>query len=239
MGMATVSQLSESGRACGSNRPIVRRENHGARRGTRKVARAATVSGRPRGGTRKRASGRNRGRSVAARRPGRAGRRAWTNSSNTISSTERRISKYAVEPWRRKGLNVRGEQWKRFDKRYSVSNLGRVKDGNRISKQWIDRSELWAVTIHGQPRRTAMLVGAVWLELKPGERVFYRRGIDPRASNLIVAKPRGARHWNARLNATNRAFPIKPDCPSRQVLRVAYLHPSGAGGRYVGMGDED
>jgi len=96
------------------------------------------------------------------------------------------------------------EWFRRYDARYSVSNLGRVKDhkSKRIAKQWIDRDELWAVTIHGRPRRTAMLVAAVWLGLKPGERAFYRQGIDPRASNLIVAKPRGARRWNARLTAT-------------------------------------
>ena len=94
------------------------------------------------------------------------------------------------------------EKWKRFDERYTVSNRGRVKDGNKISKQWTDRDDLWTVTIHGRPRRTAMIVAAVWLGLKPGEHVYYRRGIDPRASNLIVAKPRGRRRWNAQLDAT-------------------------------------
>ena len=93
------------------------------------------------------------------------------------------------------------ERWRAYDDRYSVSNLGRVKDGDRISKQWVDRDELWSVTIHGRPRRTAMIVGKVWLGLQPGEHIYYKRGIDPRVNNLIGAKPRGRRRWNARLTA--------------------------------------
>jgi hypothetical protein len=96
------------------------------------------------------------------------------------------------------------ERWRRYDDRYSVSTMGQVKDHkrNKICKQWIDRDELWAVTIHGRPRRTAMIVAAVWLGRKPGEHVYYRKGIDCNVKNLTVAKPRGRRRWNARLTAT-------------------------------------
>lgn len=96
------------------------------------------------------------------------------------------------------------EQWRDYDDRYSVSDRGRIRDNktNRIAKQWTDRADLWTVTIHGRPRRTAMIVAEVWLGRKTGEHVYYRRGIDPRASNLIVAKPRGRRRWNAKLTAT-------------------------------------
>jgi hypothetical protein len=95
------------------------------------------------------------------------------------------------------------EWFKRYDDRYAISNLGRVRDHKtkRTAKQWLDRSGLWTVTINGRPRRTAMLVGAVWLQMKPGERVYYRQGIDPRASNIVVDRPRGRRRWNAKLTA--------------------------------------
>lgn len=100
------------------------------------------------------------------------------------------------------------DKWRQYDERYSVSILGRVKDHktHKISKQWTDRADLWTVTIHGRPRRTAMLVAAVWLGLKPGQHVFYRRGIDASVSNLIVAKPRGRRRWNCKLTATKARY---------------------------------
>jgi len=115
------------------------------------------------------------------------------------------------------------EQWRRYDHRYSVSNLGRVKDHktNRIAKQWTDRRELWAVTIHGKPRRTAMLVAAVWLGLKAGEQVYYKRDINPRASNLIVAKPRGRRRWNAKLTAAKARHIARS---SLSLTELAELH---------------
>ena len=111
------------------------------------------------------------------------------------------------------------EYFRRYDDRYAISNLGRVKDHKRqtFCKQWTDRADLWTVTIHGRPQRTAMIVAAVWLGLKPGHHVYYKRGIDPRASNLIVAHPRGRRRWNARLTAT------KARAIARSTLNLADL----------------
>jgi len=89
------------------------------------------------------------------------------------------------------------ERWKPCGRGYECSNLGRVRFGKRICRQWFERGH-WFTWIGGKNRRVSRLVAAAFIGLRRGQWVKLKRGTSPRLSNLIV-RGRG-RRWTAKLS---------------------------------------
>jgi hypothetical protein len=85
---------------------------------------------------------------------------------------------------------VSRETWRPIDSTYDVSDLGRVRKGNRILKQWRQRGHYY-VSLHRRARLVAPLVARAFLRGSIGKLTKHRRGYRNNVENLYLIEHHG------------------------------------------------